>query len=312
MAFMRGRARPARARPRACLAILFLTRMRHTLYRWLLLLLAMFVLGPIAGMMAGSLRATDGGPQTSLLVNDSLVMGLLVTLGVFFLAAVAGIAGSFISGLRHGMLCTGLVLAWAAWGMGQIDRILHHTQSASTMYALSAEGVLVGMLSVALAAVLVLIARQPALEPELAPHHHTPEPRSLVDKATPMALAASLVVAGIIAWLVAQDTLKGQTFAAAALAGMFGATAGRLTASAASALTFVLAIALLAIASPLIAAFMHSSPIGPTRAALAGTMFPLARLLPLDWAAGAFVGIPLGLSWATSLVDKHGHAPAPA
>ena len=284
--------------------------MRQNLYRWLLLLTAAFVLGPIAGAMTASLRAADGGPNASLLVNSSAVMGVVITLGVFALAAVAGVSGSVLAGLRHGLLCTGLVLAWGAWGTGQVDRILHRTLSNSTMYALSAEAVLVGALSVGLAAVMVLIARQPAPDPELAPHHHAPEPRTLIDKASPAALAASIAVAGIIAWLVAQDTLKGQTFAAAALAGMFGATAGRLAAPTSSAITFVAAIALLAIASPAVAAFMQPSGLGTARAALAGTLFPLARPLPLDWAAGAFVGIPLGLSWATSLVDKHSHAQA--
>jgi hypothetical protein len=258
----------------------------------------------MAGALTASLRASDGGRHASLLVNDSMFMGVLVALGVFGPAAIGGLAGSRLAGLRHGLLCSGLVLAWGAWGTGQVDRILHRTLSSSTMFTLSAEAVLVGALSVGLAAVMVLIARQPPADPALA-HHHAPEPRTLVDQATPVALLAALVASGIIAWLVAQDTLKGQTVAAAALAGLFGATAGRLAAARASALTFVGAIALLAIASPAIAAFMHNGTLGPTRAALDGTLFPLARPLPLDWAAGSFVGIPLGLSWATSLVDRH-------
>lgn len=284
--------------------------MRHNLIRWLLLFCSVLVLGPIAGMLTASLHGADGGPHASLLINSSMAAGVLVALGVFVLAGAAGLAGARLDSLRHGFLCAGLVLAWGAWGTGQVDRILHRTLSASTMYTLSAEGVLVGALSLGLAAAMVLIARRPAPDPALAPHHHTPEPRTLIDQTTPTALAASLVVAGLIAWIVAQDTLKGQTFAAAALAAMFGATAGRLASPASSAFTFVGAIALLAIASPAVAAFMHPSALGPTRAALAGTLFPLARPLPLDWAAGAFVGIPLGLSWATSLVDKHS-APQP-
>jgi len=286
--------------------------MRHNLHRWLLLLVAALVLGPIAGAMTGSLRAADGGHHASLLVNESLVMGVLITVGVFVLAGIAGIAGSRIAELRHGFLCAGLVLAWGAWGTGQIDRTLHRSLSSGTMYALSAEAVLVGALGVGLAAAMVLIARQPPPDPELAPHHHAPEPRTLMNAASPTAFAASFIVAGVIGWLVAQDTMKGQTFAAAAFAGMFGATAGRLLAPASSALTFIAAIALLAIVSPAAATFLHPSGMGATRAALAGTLFPLARPLPLDWIAGAFVGVPLGLSWATSLVDKHGHAPVPA
>jgi hypothetical protein len=288
--------------------------MRHTILRWALFFVSALVLGPLAGSMTASLRAADGGRHASLLVNDSMVMGVLVGLGVFALALVAGVGAARVAGVRHGFLCAGLTLAWAAWGTGQVDRILHRTLSASTMYTLSAEGLLVGALSVGLGAVIILLAQQPKPDPSLAPptsHHHAAETRTLFDKATPMALGASLLAGAIIAWLVAQDTLKGQTFAAAAFAGMFGATAGRLAAPTSSSLTFIAAIALLGIASPAIATFMHPAAMGPTRAALAGTLFPLARPLPLDWAAGAFVGIPLGLSWATSLVEKHGHAHTP-
>ncbi len=284
--------------------------MKHNLHRWLLLGIAALALGPLAGFLTASLRTVDGSSHATLLVSNSLIKGLLVLVGVFVLAGAAGVAGAVVTGLRHGFLCAGMVLAWGAWGTGQIDRLLHQSLSSSTMYTLSVEALLVGALSVGLAACMVLIARRPAPDPELAPHHHVPEPRTLIDSATPAALAASVVIAGIVAWIVAQDTLKGQTFAAAALAAMFGATAGRLAAPASSALTFVGAIAILAIASPTVAAFMHPASMGPTRAALAGTLFPLARPLPLDWAAGAFVGIPLGLSWAASLVDKHGHRPA--
>ncbi len=285
--------------------------MRQTIQHWLLLLLSVLVLGPAAWMMTASLTASDGGPQTSLLVNASVGMGVLVTAGVFLLAALVGLGAARLAGLRHGLLCVGLVLAWAAFGTGQIDRILHRTLSASTMYALTGEAILVGALGVGLAAAMILIARrEPHADP--APSgtaHHPPEPRVLWDKATPAALAAALVVAALIGWLVAQDTLKGQTFAAAAFAGMFGATAGRMAAPTASALTFVAALALLAIAAPAVATFMHGSTLGPTRAALGQTLFPLARPLPLDWIAGAFVGIPLGLSWAASLTDRQSSAP---
>ena len=72
------------------------------------------------------------------------------------------------------------------------------------------------------------------------------------------------------------------------------------------------AIAILASGSPLIASFIHGSPEQLVRAALAGKLFVLARPLPLDWLAGAFIGAPIGLVWAASMVDKHGAEPVVA
>lgn len=282
--------------------------MSHLLRRWIVLLASLLVLGPVAGLLAATLRAPDGGADASLFLNIGPLWGAMVGLLVFALAAAAGVPGARVGGVGHGYFCAGLVLAWAAWATGQIDRILHRTQSASTMYALTGEAVFVGVLALGLSVLLLRVSKDPA--PHGAGHDHTHhrhhvEPRALWNPATPQALIIGAAIGGVVAWLVAQDTLKGQTFAAAAFAGMLGATAGRMSAPSASAVTFVAAIVLLAVVSPLAATFVHAGDLGPTRAALAGRLFPLARPLPLDWAAGAFFGIPLGLSWAASMIDRH-------
>jgi len=36
-------------------------------------------------------------------------------------------------------------------------------------------------------------------------------------------------------------------------------------------------------------------------AAYAGALFPTANITPLDFLAGAFLGVPVGISWAASL-----------
>jgi hypothetical protein len=33
-------------------------------------------------------------------------------------------------------------------------------------------------------------------------------------------------------------------------------------------------------------------------------MFTLSWIAPLDWIAGGLIGVPLGVSWAASLIDK--------
>jgi hypothetical protein len=111
----------------------------------------------------------------------------------------------------------------------------------------------------------------------------------------------AIVLAAGATWVVAQETIKGQTFAAAIAAGLLGTFGGRLISSRASIGVFVAAIAVLAAVSPAAATFYHSSDPALVRASLAGSLFPPARLMPLDWIAGAFVGIPMGLNLAASM-----------
>jgi len=132
--------------------------------------------------------------------------------------------------------------------------------------------------------------------------HH--EPTNLFDKTAPLALAAAAVGAAIGAWFVGAEMVKGQMFAAAVVAGLLAAVAGRLSSQSISPVWFFGGLMVVAVAGPVIATFVHAGTLGPTRAAVSGKLFALARPMPLDWIAGAFVGIPLGLWWAGSLIER--------
>jgi hypothetical protein len=285
--------------------------MLNALLRWSIPLTALFILGPIAAHFTSALRAADGGGQTSLFLNTSPLSGILAGLLALALALGIGIIGArFIEG-RSGLLAAGFVLAWAAWGGGRVDRILARTQTSSTLYTLAIEA---AVLALAAVAVAFIILRIPTRVPRFiaagdttrdrTTHIHR-EPTAFVDKALPIAILAAAAGAALGGWLIAQDFLKGQTFAAAAVGGVLAAAAGRLVSQRITPAAFFLGLMLVAIAGPIIATFLHPSALGPARAALAGTLFPLARPLPLDWLAGAFVGIPLGLWWAGSLLEKY-------
>jgi hypothetical protein len=69
----------------------------------------------------------------------------------------------------------------------------------------------------------------------------------------------------------------------------------------------LLAMGVLAAIGPLTGLFITGKAQVAT-AAMEGRVFPLAVPMPLDWLAGALWGIPLGLSWADSMVEKHGSA----
>jgi hypothetical protein len=218
------------------------------------------------------------------------------------LAGLMGLLGARLVGARSGLFTAGLVLAWAAWGTGTVDQILRRTQSGSILWTISLEGVLFGGLGIAVAWVILLVARD---------RHGAPAKVTDEGEGPPAAFgfAVAVVAGGIGACLIAQESLKGQCFAAAVVAGLFGALFGRLGSHKAQELWFFAAVALLAAAGPAAATILHSGEGAVVRAAYAGQLLPLARPLPLDWVAGAFVGIPIGLNWAASMTEHHQHAP---
>jgi hypothetical protein len=264
--------------------------------RWGIPLTSLFVVGPPAGWLTYSLRAPDGSGGTTLLLSESPVRGLIAGLGALALAAVMGFLGARMVSLRLGLFSAGLVLTWAAWGTGTVDQIIRRTQSASTMWTLSLEGAILGVLAIGLASLLAKVAR-PSGE-KARPHDDEDGPPVL------LGFTVAIVVAGIAAWLVAQETLKGQTYAAAVAAAVFGSFFGRLGSHRTPAVLFFVALAAFAAASPAAAVLLHGGDMAIVKATYSGHLLPLARPLPLDWIAGAFVGIPIGLSWAASMTES--------
>lgn len=284
--------------------------MLNAVLRYLVPLLALFAAGPLAGHLTGALRGRDGGGDASLLVCAAPGSGVVAALVVMALAILMGVIAARTLGHRMGLFSAGLVLAWAAWGTGRVDVILAQPHTEGALRMLSLEGLLVGVLGVIGAAVILRIpvmrfALPETRDPGHEHYHFVEEPTEYFNSTAPMALAAAVAAGGVIVWLVAQETLKGQTFAAAAIAGVAAAAAARVAAPRVSSVWVFGAVALLAAASPLIASFKHPTQMDVVQASLAGRLFVLARLLPLDWVAGAFTGVPIGLAWATSMVDRH-------
>jgi hypothetical protein len=287
--------------------------MLNVLVRWAIPLSALFILGPLAAILIANLRASDGSGNISLLLSTAPTQGIIGGLVALGLALIAGILGARFIEQRSGLMAAGLVLAWAAWNTGRVDRLLAISNAKTALFTLAAETAVFGLLATAIAFIILkvptrmprFIAAGDATRVLGDKTHH--EPVKLIDPTAAIALIAAIIGAAVGAWFVAAAMLKGQTFAAAVVAGLLAATAGRLATQRISPAVFFLGLILVAIAGPVIATFMHTGTLGPTRAAFAGKLFPLARLMPLDWIAGAFVGIPLGLWWAGSMIEKHEH-----
>lgn len=275
--------------------------MIRSIGRWLCPTLSLFVLGPAAYLVTSSLGRADGLPDATLLLSSTPVLGLLAGAIVFALAWLAGVLAARLVSPFSGLTHAGFVLAWAAWGTGPILPLVRAgTSPDGALRTLALEGLLVAGLSAVLA---VLIAR--AAPTVRAESSDDPPESGRFDSRLIGAFAVAIMAGAVASWIVAREPLKGQAIGAAAAAGIAAAVAARvLTSAATPAAFFVAAVGALGAVSSAYAA--ATAPSGDRTLALlyAGTMTPLASITPLDWAAGAFLGVPLGLAWAASLVGR--------
>ena len=119
-----------------------------------------------------------------------------------------------------------------------------------------------------------------------------------------ISVITSVVVTAAIAWWLVSSEYKGQVILGSTIAIFLGVAAGRVAGNQPPPQACMIAVALLAALSPATAALAQGSNILATT--YAGNLIPIARLTPLDWIAAGFLGAPLGLAWASSIIEKHG------
>jgi hypothetical protein len=110
---------------------------------------------------------------------------------------------------------------------------------------------------------------------------------------------------GVIAWICASTMLKGQAVFAAFVGAIAAGVAAQFAASSmrghATPVSVVVSMLIPAIVGPLLASQLNDGEV--VAQTYANTIVPLARVMPLDWAAGALLGAPIGLGWAGAMVD---------
>lgn len=283
--------------------------------RWVLVILAALVLGPVCALPMQSLRDADGGHAVSMLVSSSLPAGLLAGLAALAGAVLVGAVGSYFFTAGLGFAASGLVMGWCAWHTTTLDEVVRRTRDAQSLPALALEGLLAVGFAVALALMIQLITERRVARAGSTPADTAPSTgplgwfvRSEHRDAKPAgAIVASAVagaaVAALVAWIVAASDFKGQAVFAALSAGVASGVVVQMTArsmhcSPTPALA-CLALAPLAVVGPLLA-----GGDGVAMRVFAGDVFPLARVLSLDWTCGALLGVPVGLSWAGAMIDQ--------
>lgn len=274
--------------------------MKHTIARWALLLTAVFLVGPGLAGLNGLLRAGDGGPDVTAMTGLAVGVGVGVLAFQFLVATLIGALTSNIVGHRAGLVATGFALLAPAHANGTLLGLVRWSDGPATFRELAIEGAIVAVLGALSAALVIRAGRR----------HQQEECDRLLSPSSGVGLLVGLAGAGALAWIVARETLAGQTIGAAGVAGLAGATLGRIASPRASTLVFVVAIGLLAVVGPLIAISIHGSDV--VRDVYELHIIPLARPLPLHWMAGGLIGVPLGTAWAAQMIEKKAAKPAPA
>ncbi len=274
--------------------------MKTTVASWTLIGIAALVAGPIAGRLVGGVPAPDGGPDATMLVNDALSAGISRTFAAMIIAGAMGLLTARVSSVRAGLLAAGAVLVWPAWTSARVEGLLQSAQSGDPFVPLAVEGLVLGGIAVAICIAMALV--QPA-----SPDHESDGARGGVHfrKDAMIGLVTAIVVGGVAAWLIAREGLKGQTLAAGAIASIAACTVGRIVAGGAPVAVFVAGLGVLAVASPALGATIDGSD--ALARSFSNDLFPLARIAPLDWIAGAFLGAPIGLAWGASMLEKKAH-----
>jgi hypothetical protein len=283
--------------------------MTKTVGRWIFVLVALFAVGPALAGWVGGVRAVDGSHAASLLVSQSPTTGAIRGAVLLALAGVFAVAGTIGFGRDTGMLGAGVIVAWVAWGMGSTESILRLSGSGAPLGRLAMEGRLVGVLGIGVIAVVQIVSNRAGGQ---ASGHSSGllatdvESNASVPTAGAAAILGSAVAAGLLAWLVAVDASKGQAVIAAWLAAIAGAGAAQVAASfmraRATMVSVMIGLVLVAAVGPLLAQQSGGSRV--VQDALAGRLFSLARPISLDWVAGGLLGIPIGLGWANSMLDR--------
>jgi hypothetical protein len=279
--------------------------------RWSLYIASLVVVGPLAGLLMDLTDGPDGSAGT-VLVSASPVLGALSLLLGSLLAAGIGALAGWRSGFRPGLTCAGIVVCWMAGMSAGITPAIAAADGGPWM-AFILEGVLVGACLLGMGVAVALAAR-----------HHTPAPgehvtaqsseamRTELDLAfTPKTVATVVLgaaVGGGAAWVLAVTDLKGQVIAASAIAAVAVGVLIKLVDIRTPALAALAALALLGVAGPAYAMATISGD-DALLAAYAQALPGIVRLTPLDWAAGALLGTPLGLAWAASIVKRAEHEP---
>ena len=111
-------------------------------------------LGTAAARLHGSGMADamlTGGSDATPLLSTTPALGILMAAAALLIALAVGAAAARLVGTMAGLTTAGLIVAWATWRTGTVDELVRTAQSGRPLVSLAIEGLIFGVLLVAMA-----------------------------------------------------------------------------------------------------------------------------------------------------------------
>ena len=265
--------------------------MREIITQWAYTAFGALLVGPIAGLLAYSIRGVDGASEATGLLSESPVMGMLTMILAVALCGGVMIVGAKLGFLRRSLFVGGLSMAYVALSSGTVAGVIRATEGGAVFPKLIVESIILGALFAAFVWVVGRIRKR--ADPSFV----------MPGKRDARAILANVIAGVVLAWAVARDGSGGQALFAAFIAGLLGTLLARVIEPDASPLSPALSACIMCVVGPSVWLIAGS---GSSLATLyTGDVAGYALLTPVTWLSGVSMGIWGGSSWADSVVQKH-------
>jgi hypothetical protein len=268
----------------------------------ILTFIALFAVGPLVAMLVARLHGPHGGTDTTLLVSDAFIGGIIACIAIAIGAGLLGVIKAKLFGWHRGFTVAGFVVAWAAFRAGDM-RMLYMSLPAgeSPVVLLVVESVLVLIAVMAVAHFTIGFSGPTAQQP---PAEDGRDRSGLFGMPGLAGIGASFAAMLLLTFILVQTSLRGQAVVGTAVAAIgasaVGILATRQLGGNSSILGPLLGIAAFGLVAPVVSVVMAGDL---AQAARDGSLLPFAYIQPLDWAAAMLLGTPIGVAWAASSIE---------
>jgi len=254
---------------------------------------ALLVCTAVAGVAAPLLVSSRGAPSPLVIGTESGVIGIIAaTFAVLVCAVIGGVAGRFLN-TTAGIFIAGFGMGVLAWRMGVVTELGLLGRQGMVI----PEAIVLAILALGAALVVFAIAGPVKdVEPDAGGTH----PHPFTSIAAVRSCLGALAVVPVVLFLAASP-VKGQVLAAAIVAGIVSGLVGRLASPHVQPILLIPATVLGGLIAYLAGQFLIDGTFAD--AAALRRLPTLVRPMPIDYLAGSFLGVSIGLSWATSFLE---------
>jgi hypothetical protein len=249
------------------------------------------IVATLAALAAGTFIACI---VSRYLLSDQLWFPGMITTPPKPGSVIQGPYDGSITGTATSLLILGIGLGWMAL---QLESIRSVVLDGSTGW-LAAEGAGWGIILLLISAMVLRFGGR-FVTPMLDEDGHEDD-WAMSPAALKMAACGVCVLP--VVWLIAQSPMKGQVIAATIVGSIAAGFVGRMIAPTVQPVLLFASVCVFGALGQWVAGLWL--PEDPIAIVAAGTVPHLMLPLPIDYAAGALIGIPIGLSWSNGFLEK--------